>query len=340
MQTLEYDRTCPECSKRLLDAGDELVCPSCGITQEKVESPTGVSLGSRAPLVGKQALGSYMGSMEVTYKDRFSKGITGSNSSYRYLKVVSDFAGRYDGSEGSCARMIERVGEKLLLPRIILVEAASIARKVLANQPPRRRVAVASVSAYSLIAACKVSGATSTNVREILGAYAALGKKVTSSSIIQLTLASPIRTYARTPEEYLTKVLAQVSMNPRLAQQATASGVRLSEYLQRLRETACDILRVLGEEHRAGKRPGALAASAVYSAETVLSRCEGRHKWITQRELAECGDTAEYTIREQCARLFLPIVEAVVASRRRGQTAAPRDVEGSDLIMGAPASAT
>jgi len=333
MQALEFDYVCPECSKRLLDAGDELVCPVCGITQEKVVSPIGTRPASRAPLVRKQALGSYLGSIEVTNKERFSRGITGSNSNYRYLKLVSDFTGRHDGTEGSCARMIERVGEKLLLPRVVLLEAATIARKVLASQPPHHRVSVASVSAYSLIAACKVSGATSTNVREIIAAHAALGRKVTSSSIIQLNLTSPVRTYARTPEEYLAKVLAQVSMNPRLSEQARAAGVHPAEYLNRLREIAGEVLGMLGEEFRAGRRPGALAASAVYSAETVLSRCEGRHRWITQRELAECGDTAEYTIREQCARLFLPVVGALVARRGTVQAGGPAlEIPGSDLI--------
>jgi len=303
-------------------------------------SPVGVGLVARTPLVGKLALGSYMGSLEVTNKERYSKGITGSNSNYKYLKVVSDFAGRSEGPEGSCARLIERVGEKLMLPRIVLLEAASIARKVLSNQPPHHRVSVASVSAYSLIAACKVSGATSTSVREVIGAHAAMGRKVTSSSIIQLMLSSPVRTYARAPEEYLGKVLAQLSMNPHLEERASAARVHLAEYLQRLRDTAIEVLGMLGEEARAGRRPGALAASAVYSAETVLSRCQGRRRWVTQRELAECGETAEYTIREQCAGLFLGAVEAVVNRRGGGEGGQIRERPGSDLSTSATRSAT
>jgi transcription initiation factor TFIIIB Brf1 subunit/transcription initiation factor TFIIB len=341
MQALEFDRRCPECSKRLVDAGDELVCPGCGITQEKMVSPVRTGLVSRAPLVGRQALGSYMGSLDAPSRERSSRGITGTSASFEYLKVLSDFAGRYDGTEGSCARLIERVGEKLLLPRIVLLEAASIARRVLAGQPPRRRVSVAAVSAYSLISACKVAGAASISVREIVAAHAALGRRVTSSSIIQLTLASPVRTFARTPEDYLTKVLAKLSMNPRLAEESKDAGVQLAEYLNRLRGTAVDVLAMLGEEARAGRRPCALAASAVYSAETVLSICEERHRWVTQRELAECSDTAEYTIREQCARMFLPIVGDLVANRRaasgeRGDRAAA----GSGLITAAEPTAS
>jgi transcription initiation factor TFIIIB Brf1 subunit/transcription initiation factor TFIIB len=317
MQELEFDRKCPECSKRLLDAGDELVCPVCGITQEKMVSPAADGTYARAPLVGRQALGSYMGSMEMTNKERLTRGITGSNSNYEYLKLVSDFAGRYDGTEGSCARMIERVGEKLLLPRIVLIEAASIARKVIGGQPPHRRVSVAAVSAYSLIAASRISGGSTTSVREIMEAHAALGRRVTSSSIIQLELASPIRTYARTPEECVSKVLGRLSMNARLIQAVKDAGEHHAAYMQALREKALEVLGNLREESRAGRRPSALAASAVYSAEAVLSRRDGRHRRITQRELAECGDTAEYTIREQCARIFQPVVDGMVAGRTR-----------------------
>jgi len=308
-----------------------MVCPTCGRTEEKVVSPLGASLVSRAPLMGRQALGSYMGSMEVTSKERFSKGITGSMSNYKYLKVVSDFAGRSEGTEGSCARMIERVGEKLMLPRIVLIEAVSIARKVLASQPPHHRVSVASVSAYSLIAASRVSGTNAVSFKDVIDAHAAMGRKVTSSSIIQLTLSSPVRTFARIPEEYVGKVLGQLSMNPHLEERAAAAGVRRVEYLQRLRDAALELLGMLGEDARAGRRPGALAASAVYSGETVLSICDGRRRWITQRELAECGETAEYTIREQCAGLFVGLVRRAAERRRGGGAGYLHESPGSDL---------
>ncbi len=291
------------------------------MVKEKEVIETGPSGTPRVRSPGGKALGSYMGSIGITNEERFSRGLSGSNSKYEYLKLVSDFAGMDEGPAGMCAKMIERVGEKLFLPRFVIVEAASIARKVLSVEHHHRRITTAAVSAYSLISACKVEGVTAVSIVEIMGAHAALGRRVTLSSIIQLTLESPIKTFARTPEEYLSRVLARLSMNRGLNELLVKEGVSQARYFNSLRETAMEVLRFVDEEARAGRRPGALAASAVYSAEMVLSLAESRRRRITQRDLAECGDTAEYTIREQCARIFMPFVERLVA--RRQQTLPP-----------------
>lgn len=316
METLDLESKCADCSKALVDVGDELVCPGCGVVREKEVVETGLAAAGRERTLGRQPLGSYMGSRRTTNEERFSKGLSGSNSKYEYLKVVSDFAGREEGADVVCARMIERVGEKLCLPRMVRLDAASIAKKVLAIGRPHRRVTVAAVSAYSLIAACKVEGVTAVSVMEIIAAHAALGRRVTSSSVIQLTLESPIKTFARSPEEYLSRVLARLSMNRSVTDRLAAEGVAPAAFFNSLRETAGEVLKFVDEDARAGRRPGALAASAVYSAEMVLSACESRKRRITQRDLAQCGDTAEYTIREQCARLFTPAMERLVARRR------------------------
>lgn len=317
MQALDPESTCRDCSKPLVDAGDELVCPQCGVVKEKEVVDVRPDVWRLGRALGSQPLGSYMGSKRTTEEERASRGISGSNSKYEYLKVVSDFAGRDEGAAATCVKMIGRVGEKLFLPRVVLLDAASIAKKVLATAHPHRRVTVASVSAYSLISACKLEGVTAVSVMEIIGAHAALGRRVTSSSIIQLTLESPIRTFARSPEEYLARVLARLSMNRNLSASLVDEGVSQTGFFNSLREMAREVLKSVDAEAKAGRRPGALAASAVYSAEMVLSTCESRRRRITQRDLAECGDTAEYTIREQCARIFMPAVETLVAQRRQ-----------------------
>ena len=172
------------------------------------------------------------------------------------------------------------------------------------------------MSAYSLINACKIEGVTSASVREIIGAHAALGRKVSSSSIIQLSLESPIKSAPRSPGEYLTRVLAKLSMNAELCQGLRLEGVPQTPYFNSLRETAAELLRRVKKAEMTGKRPCALAASAVYSAELVLSSAGSRRKRLTQRDLAEGGDTAEYTIREQVAEIFLPAVEEVTREMR------------------------
>jgi transcription initiation factor TFIIIB Brf1 subunit/transcription initiation factor TFIIB len=252
----------------------------------------------------------------MTPKERASRGLSGSNSKYQYLKVLSDFVCRGEGAAEACDRMIERVGEKLLLPGIVIDQASAMARRVLSSRPHGRRITIAAVSSYALIGACKVQGITSVSVREIVEAHVALGRRVSASSIIQLALESSVRTFARRPEDYLSRVLARLSRISVLQDRLASESVSQTSYFHSLRETAMEVLHSGDEDEMRGKRPCALAAAAVYSAEVVLSVCESRRKRLTQRELAQCGDTAEYTIREQCAHLFSPAVERVIVRRK------------------------
>jgi transcription initiation factor TFIIIB Brf1 subunit/transcription initiation factor TFIIB len=309
--------SCPECSRPLFDAGEEMVCPGCGVVREKevVESrsrPIAV-----VPIFGRQPLGGYMGRKSTTDEERRSTGISGSNSSYDYLKVLSDFAGRNGGSAFDCVKILERVGEKLRLPRVVILQAASIAKKILGIPHPHQRVTVAEVSAYSMIAACKIEGITSVSIREVIEAHESLGKRVTSSSIIRLTIDSPYRIYARRPEEYIPRVLGRLSTNERLSDRLEAEGISQTAFFAALRTTAKDLLAKLDIDTVAGKRPCALAASAVYSSELVLSISESRKRRFTQRDLAVCGYTAEYTVRDHCNAIFMPEVNKLIARKRQ-----------------------
>jgi transcription initiation factor TFIIIB Brf1 subunit/transcription initiation factor TFIIB len=299
----------------MVDAGDEFVCPKCGIVKEKeVLENDGRALPKFE--FGNHALGSYMGSKQTTNEERRSKGFSKANSTYGYLKVVSDFAGREDGADYACFRMIRRVCEKLFLPHFVVQQAASVARKVLATEHHDRRVTIAAVSAYSLIVACKVEAVASVSVREIVDAHTALGRRVRVSSIIQLSLESPIKTVARRPEQYISKILAKLSLNQRIGQTLIREGRPQTVFLNSLRSTALEVLAEIDDGVTAGRRPCALAASAVYAAEVVLARRESRKRWITQKDLAECGDSAEYTIRGQVSEIFMPVVERIVSGRQ------------------------
>ena len=314
MQSAELDGRCSECSEQLLDLGDELVCPRCGVAVAKDEEAVAGVPPQVACSFESRDLGSYMGTLGAFKKRDFARGITGTNTNFRYLKTVSDFAGRGERSEASCAKVIERVGQKLFLPGFVIEQAESISSKVLARRDTHRRMTVSALSAYSLIAACKVSGVASVSVREIIDAHTALGKQVTSSSVIQLALASPLKTRARSPVDYISLVLARLSRNERVSGRVAQTGDP-EAYSLSLRATANELLSLIGEESRVGRRPSALAASAVYSAETVLACCESRRRVLTQRELAECVDSAEYTIREQCASVFMPAVKELIVRR-------------------------
>ena len=318
MQVLGPDTLCPSCSKRLLDTGDELVCPVCGMVGEKQVFDPPLVARARPRDAVRSPLGSYMGPRFAPARERTARGITGEDDRYGYLKVVADSTGREEGAAVDCAKLIERVGEKLGLPASILLEAASTANKVLATvQKTSRRMTIAPVSAYSLISACRTAGMTAVSPREIMATHQALGRRVSSSSIIQLAIDSPVRTFASGPSEYLSRVIGRLSANRRLSERLAGEGVQLASYLASLRECGEQLLAQAERTEMSGKRPWALAAAAVYSAETVLSACEGRSRRLTQRELAQCGDTSEYTVRDQCAVIFLPAVRKMVARRSR-----------------------
>ena len=320
LSTYDFSLRCSSCCGDLIDAGDELVCQSCGIVKEKEV----VEMGrSRAPVAidfTGQALGGYMGSIEVSNRDRFSPGFSRSSSTYGYLKVVSDYAGREESSVYTSARMIERVCEKLGLPRVVMSHAILIAKKLLAANTRGRRVTVATVSAYALIASCKAEGVTSANVRDILAAYQALGRRVKASSLIQISLNSPIKTEARGPEDYVGRVIARLSMNPKLAAGLSKDCPFPTLYFNTLRVMAKEILDSLDWNAKAGRSPCALAATAVYGAELLLAKKEKRARRITQRDVAECGDTAEYTVREQYREIFM---RAMLRSGRGAEESLP-----------------
>jgi len=318
MQASEFDNICSDCLRGFVDAGDEMVCPSCGVVKEKDVVEPEICGPGRVRGFGSETLGSYMGPKGATDGEKFAQRLTASGSKFGYLKVVSDNAGRDEGLVELCAKTLGRVAERLFLPRAVVAEATSIAQKVVSTRNPHRRVTVAAVSAYSLIAACKVLGIASVSAREIRAAHVDLGRNVSTSSIIQLMLESPIKTCARKPEDYLSRVLARLSTREPLVEALAREGVPQTAFFNSLRETAKDALECVDEDGRAGRRPSALAASAVYSAETILALSESRKKRMTQRLVAECGDAAEYTIREQCAKIFAPIVSLLV--RRRLQT--------------------
>ena len=98
-------------------------------------------------------------------------------------------------------------------------------------------------------------------------------------------------------------------MNGRLSERLARDGVSQTPYFNSLRDVALELLRRAKEGDSVGRRPCAMAASAIYSAELLISYRESRKKRLTQRELAECSDSAEYTIRDQCSVIFMAAVE-------------------------------
>lgn len=305
MQWLEFRSKCGECSQQLLDAGDELVCPGCGVVEEKMVVEYAPDRPLKSSEFTSEALGSFLGPYRSGYSERFAKGLSGASSTYSYLKTISDHSNRGDGSLISCSKLIARVSEKLCLPPVAMSQAVALSRRILGPSSKRPKPTVAAVSAYCLIAACRMEGIASASSREIVEAHRSLGKKVKTSSLIRLSLESPVKTPPRRPEDYVGKVLAKLSEIERLKGLVVKGGQEPGSYFQDLRASTLEILASMRPEAKSGHNPCALAATGVYAGEMMLAKRASRDRWITQKDVANCGDTAEYTIREQYRDLFM-----------------------------------
>ena len=304
MQTFEFPASCSECKGPLVDAVDELVCQRCGVVKEKEVMEIAPATGPSLRGGGTLPLGSFLGPAKIRMVDRLSEGFSRANSTYSYLKAVSDFAGREDGSYYACEKMTQRAAERFSFPPVVIAQAIEVSRKVLRSGARGRGTTLAAISAYGLIAACKIEGITSVSVRELVAAYTSLGRRVKASSLIQLALASPIKTAARRPEEYVSMIIARLSAREELLAKLAVEGVRPTAYFNSLRTAAEEALAEVEGTTKSGHRPSALAATAVYAGEVIVSSREGRKKRVSQRDLAQCSDSAEYTIREQYRQIF------------------------------------
>jgi transcription initiation factor TFIIIB Brf1 subunit/transcription initiation factor TFIIB len=298
-----------------VDAGEEMVCPACGIVGDKevLESRTGRAFV--AADFTPQSLGSYLGPIETSSRERRLGGFSRANSTYAYLKTISDFAGRNDGTLFECTRMVERVCERLSVPNVAMAQAVAISRRVLGARREGRRATIAAVSALAIIASCRICKVGAVNTKEVIEAHRALGRSLRVSQIIQLSLDSGIRIAPRRPEDYVARVLARLSA--RLQAESQESGLPVVPHVRELQALAGGILDAVPEDSKAGHRPFALAATAVYAAEVVLARQERRTRLVTQRDVAECGDTAEYTLREQYREIIVPAITALGPTRSR-----------------------
>jgi transcription initiation factor TFIIIB Brf1 subunit/transcription initiation factor TFIIB len=305
MPTISRGQKCLECLGSVVDAGEELVCSSCGIVTQKevLDSPRGGQM--QAIDFTGQALGGYLGSAESTFEERHSGGLSGSRSSYVYLKLLSDYAGREDSTVYACAKTIERACDLLALPRLVMAEAVVFARRLLGDRP-KRRATSAAVSAFAIVTACKVVGGIPVGARDVIETHRAMGKRVRMSDLIQLSLDAPSRLAPRKPRECMQKVVARLGTNERLLRRLAAAGTSKVEFFMEVRNGAARALDGVDELSKAGHNPWALAATALYVAELGLSDLDDRRPRISQRDVALAAGVAEYTVREQYKKIFKP----------------------------------
>ena len=240
MLTSPHLEGCALCLGRIVDAGDELVCSSCGMVSSK-EVVEGVE--DRTPQAmdyTSHSQGSYMGPLEYGCEEIFSKGLSGSPSTYKYMKTISDFSCRDGSGVYSCAKLMERVCEKLVLPKSVVGESVAIAKCVIEMRKEHGEITIAAISAFSIINACKRLRVTRVGVREIMEAHTNLGYRVKASVIIRISIDSSVKTGPRMAEEYLGNVLVHLQQSL-----AGEDGVTAG-YFNKLYEAA----RTRAREHR------------------------------------------------------------------------------------------
>jgi transcription initiation factor TFIIIB Brf1 subunit/transcription initiation factor TFIIB len=309
---------CAQCLGRIVDVGEEMVCSSCGmVTLKEVIEPQ----KERVPQLNdytKQALGSYLGPIEYASEEMFSRGFASAHSSYRYLKALSDYSHKESTGVYNCGRLIERICEKLVLPKVVVGDAVTISKSVMEMRRGHGEITIAAIAAFSIINACKRLRVTSVGVKDIMDAHRNLGYKVKASVIIQISINSSIRGRPRRAEEYLGSVI--VHLQPMLDGDVDVPV----GYFNTLHEASRIALESLNGPCRGGHNPRALAATAVYAGEMALATVEGRKKIVSQRQIAECVGVAEYTVRGQFVEMFKPRMERLEESIRSRTSPQPR----------------
>ena len=299
---------CAQCLGRIVDVGEEMVCSSCGmVTLKEVIEPQ----KDRVPQLTdytKYALGSYLGPIEYASDEMFSRGFAGAHSGYRYLKALSDYSHKESTGVYNCGKLIERVCEKLVLPKAVMGDAFTISKSVMEMRRGHGEITIAAIAAFSIINACKRLRVTSVGVKEIMDAHKNLGYNVKASVIIQISINSPIRGRPRRAEEYLGSVI--VHLQPMLNVDVPVG------YFNTLHEASRIALESLNGPCRGGHNPRALAATAVYAGEMALATVEERKRIVSQRQVAECVGVAEYTVRGQFVEMFKPRMERLQESVR------------------------
>lgn len=290
--TRSYDQLrtilkCPECRGKLVQSDGETACSSCGIVVWR-----GALQQSSEPATSEGDAGNHLGSYMGTKDEEHSQSAFNEHSTLRYVKLVSDHIGD-DSSVYTCSRLIERVVQRFSLPRFVLENAVLLSRKLLADRKSHRAT-VPTISAYSLMCACRAGGIHHVSAKSILEVYSDLGHRVTKSRLLRLGMESRVRLPPDDPEGLIVTVLKGLQASPAVMERLERGGIEAGPYFRNLLEAS---RLVVGEARgKRGLSPRTVAAGSVYVASLRI-----RPKAFTQREVAETLGMAEFTVREFCS---------------------------------------
>jgi transcription initiation factor TFIIIB Brf1 subunit/transcription initiation factor TFIIB len=266
---------CPECNGRLVNAGgDEKVCSSCGIVLGRTD---GVQYSS-SPARGKEPLGSF---------------IMNCGEGFGQARLKPNIVG-LDGAALSCWGLIQRVSGRMMLPKGVVENAVTTARKLL---PGRKTygATIPAISAYSLLHACRSAGITRISHREVLKAYTDGGYRVGKAQLLRIGLESSIALPHSSVEELVRGAVRRLQAKEEVVERLREAKLDRPAYFARLFELAKEI--AAESSKLGGFSPRTVAAGSVYLAALRMGP-----KAVRQREAAETLGMAEFTIREFCIR--------------------------------------
>ncbi len=287
---------CPECNKSefVTDRNTgELVCFNCGLVLKDVmlnqraewRAYTHDEVKAKARTGPPTSYSHYDKGLSTTFQT--TRGYDGQRLSTKtQLKMTRlrkwDYRAKIhssiDRNLSQAMAELERLADKLHIPKSIKDEAALIYRKALDEGLVRGR-SISSIVAASIYAACRITE-TPRKIKEIVEASAKSRKEITRCYrliIRKLNLKMPIMN----PEMYISKIASKVGLD----QKTELKAMEIIRKAKRVKAIA-------------GKEPAGIAAAALYIAS------HDNTKKITQKNLADAAKVTEVTVRNRYKKLI------------------------------------
>ena len=279
---------CPECREGLVYAGEEgteLTCSYCGIVVGRADYTR--EDGFSAPSVSKsEPLGSYI----VADAESASPSLKG--PAFGWAKLMPNIIGR-GSPQLTCGSLTNRVAERLALPKSIVQSAEITARRLLPHREAYEAT-IPSISAYSLLYACRSAGIAHISHREVLKAYTDGGYRVGKSDLMRIGLESGMPLPHPTPEDFVRAAIGKLQSSDKVAAHLKKGNLDPVAYFTKLFELAKEVAK---SSDLNGFSPRTVAAGSVYEASLAISQ-----RMFSQREAGETLGMAEYTVRDFCCR--------------------------------------
>jgi transcription initiation factor TFIIIB Brf1 subunit/transcription initiation factor TFIIB len=180
------------------------------------------------------------------------------------------------------------------LPKSIVQSAEITARRLLPHREAYGAT-IPSISAYSLLFACRSAGIAHISHREVLKAYTDGGYRVGKSELLRIGLESGMPLPHPSPEDFVRAAIGRLQSSEKVAARLRKHNLDPKAYFTKLFELAKAVVSEPSDPNSFS--PRTVAAGSVYLASLAMP-----HKAFTQLEAAETLGMAEYSVRDYCWR--------------------------------------